>query len=56
MSRYDNLFSEVSADRSVFADKSTLDPLAEPGEIIPWTDQERALASILIGITEVTSR
>lgn len=52
MSRYDDLFEEVSTDASVFADKSALDPLAEPKEIVPRIDQERALASILTGVTE----
>jgi archaeal cell division control protein 6 len=52
MSRYDDLFDELAADESVFADKSVLDPLTEPNEIVPQTDQERALASILTGVTE----
>jgi archaeal cell division control protein 6 len=52
MSRYDDLFDELAADESVFADKSVLDPLTEPNEIVPRTDQERALASILTSVTE----
>lgn len=34
MSRYDDLFDDVRIDSSVFADKSVLDPLAEPEEIV----------------------
>ena len=52
MSRYDDLFDEVPANDSVFADKSALDPLAEPAEIVPRTEQEQALASVLTGVTE----
>lgn len=36
----------------MFANKSTLDPLVEPDEIVPRPDQERALATILTGVTE----
>lgn len=36
----------------MFADKSALDPLAQPEEIIPRIDQERKLATILTGVTE----
>lgn len=36
----------------MFVDKSALDPLAEPDEIVPRTDQERTLGSILTGVTE----
>jgi len=49
---YDRLFDDVLADDSVFADKSLLDPLAEPEEIVPRTDREQALARILTGVTE----
>lgn len=52
MSRYDDLFADLVENDSVFADKSELDPLAEPEEIIPRTEQERALATILTGVTE----
>ena len=52
MSRYDDLFDELAMNESVFADKSALDPLAEPDEIVPRIDQERALATILTGIEE----
>ncbi|MDL5363348.1 Cdc6/Cdc18 family protein [Halalkalicoccus sp. NIPERK01] len=52
MSRYDDLFDDVAANDSVFADKSVLDPLSEPDEIVPRTDQERALATTLTGVTE----
>ncbi|KYH25034.1 ORC1-type DNA replication protein [Halalkalicoccus paucihalophilus] len=52
MTRYDDLFDELAADESVFADKGALDPLAEPEDIVPWTEQERALGRILTGVTE----
>ena len=34
MSKYDDLFDATAPDDSVFADKSALDPLAEPDEIV----------------------
>lgn len=52
MSRYDELFDDLAAHDSVFTDKSALDPLAEPEEIVLRTDQVRTLAMILTGVTE----
>lgn len=37
MSR-DDFFDELATNNSVFADKSALDPLAEPEEIVPRDD------------------
>lgn len=34
MSRYD----ELATNDSVFAEKSALDPLAEPDDVVSWTD------------------
>ena len=39
MSKYDDLFNETALGDSVFADKSALDPLAEPDEIIAHDEQ-----------------
>ncbi|WP_336361970.1 Cdc6/Cdc18 family protein [Halalkalicoccus salilacus] len=50
--KYDDLFDETAPSDSVFADKSALDPLAEPDEIIARDKQERELATILNGIHE----
>ena len=52
MSRYDDLFDETANRESVFAAKGELDPLKAPTEIVPRTDQERALAEILSGVTD----
>ncbi|WP_336361918.1 Cdc6/Cdc18 family protein [Halalkalicoccus salilacus] len=52
MTRYDDLFDEATAGDSVFADKSALDPLAEPEEVVPRTEQEQQVARILAGVTE----
>ena len=52
MSRYDDLFDDLAMGDSVFTEKSALDPLAEPDEIVPRPDQKRALATILTGVTE----
>ena len=52
MNKYDDLFAKTTPTDSVFADKSALDPLAEPDEIIAREDQERELATILNGIHE----
>ncbi|MFC7008497.1 hypothetical protein [Halalkalicoccus salilacus] len=47
MSRYDDLFDEATAGDSVVADKSALDPLVEPKEVVLRTEQEQKLARIL---------
>ena len=52
MSKYDDLFDNTAPDESVFADKSALDPLAPPAEIIARDDQEQQLATILNGVHE----
>ncbi|WP_331234269.1 hypothetical protein [Natronorarus salvus] len=52
MSRYDDLFDETANRESVFAAKGELDPLRIPTEIVPRTEQERALAEILTGVTD----
>lgn len=50
MTDYDDLFDDVAAADSVFADKGALDPLADPDEVIARDTEERALASILAGV------
>ncbi|AGB38782.1 Cdc6/Cdc18 family protein [Natronococcus occultus] len=52
MSKYDDLFDEVTADESLFREKGVLDPLAEPDEIHARDAQERELASLLAGVHE----
>lgn len=52
MSKYDDLFDETRPDGRIFADKSALDPLADPDEIIARDDQERRLATLLNGVHE----
>lgn len=52
MTRYDDLFDETAAASSVFADKKALDPLTPPEEPVARPTQERALATILQGVTE----
>jgi orc1/cdc6 family replication initiation protein len=52
MTDYDDLFDETAPDDSVFADKSALDPLAEPEEILAREEQERQLATLLNGVHE----
>lgn len=50
--KYDALFDETAPDDSVFSDKSALDPLAEPDEIVARDAQEQQLARLLNGIHE----
>lgn len=52
MSKYDDLFAEVTAEESLFLEKGALDPLAEPDEIHARDDQEHELASLLAGVHE----
>ncbi|NHN60129.1 AAA family ATPase [Halorussus sp. JP-T4] len=52
MTDYDDLFDDVAATDSVFADKGALDPLADPDEVVARDEEERALASILTGVDE----
>jgi len=52
MTDYDDLFETTAPDDSVFADKSALNPLAEPDTIRGRDDQQRQLATILNGIHE----
>ncbi|XVH32227.1 Cdc6/Cdc18 family protein [Haloferacaceae archaeon DSL9] len=50
--RYDELFAETTPEESVFVDKSALNPLESPEEVIGREKQERELAGILNGISE----
>jgi archaeal cell division control protein 6 len=50
MSTYDDRFAETAPDDSLFIDKGTLDPLADPEEIVARDVQERELATILNGV------
>jgi orc1/cdc6 family replication initiation protein len=50
MTDYDELFAETALDQGLFADKSALDPLQAPEEVIARDDQQRRLASLLNGI------
>lgn len=50
MSTDDDRFAATAPDDSVFADKSALDPLAEPDESHARETQERELATILTGV------
>lgn len=52
MSQYDELFDATAPDDSLFADKSVLDPLAEPAQIHAHDAQERELARLLNGVHE----
>jgi len=52
MGKYDDLFAETTPEDSVFADKGTLDPFADPEEIVAREEQERALARILTSAHE----
>lgn len=52
MTEYDDLFEDTATSDSVFADKSALDPLAEPDEIVARESQEREIASLLQGVHE----
>ncbi|WP_394740102.1 Cdc6/Cdc18 family protein [Natronococcus roseus] len=52
MSKYDDLFDEVTAEESLFREKGALDPLAEPDEIHARDAQERELAALLSGVHE----
>jgi hypothetical protein len=56
MSKYDDLFDATALDDSVFADKSALDPLAAPDDIVARDDQERRFATILQGVHQGYSR
>jgi cell division control protein 6 len=47
MSRYEDIFEETASKNSVFRDKSALDPLAEPPELIPRPEQEQRIATLL---------
>ena len=42
MGKYDDLFDDTRADESVFADKSALDPLAEPTRSSPGRPRNAA--------------
>ncbi|ELY54922.1 cell division control protein 6 [Natronococcus amylolyticus DSM 10524] len=52
MSKYDELFDEVTAEESLFREKGALDPLAEPDGIHARDAQEHELASLLAGVHE----
>ncbi|WP_331234036.1 Cdc6/Cdc18 family protein [Natronorarus salvus] len=52
MSKYDDLFDETAPENSVFADKSALDPFADPEDIVAREEQERAVARMLNGVHE----
>jgi cell division control protein 6 len=50
MTDYDALFAETAPDNRIFADKSALDPLQDPEDVVARTDQQRRLATLLNGI------
>ena len=50
MTDYDSLFEATAPDNRIFADKSALDPLADPDEIVARDEQEHRLATLLNGI------
>lgn len=52
MTDYDDLFDQTAATDSLFRDKSALDPLAEPEEVVARDRQQQRLAQLLSGIHE----
>ena len=50
MTDYDSLFEATAPDNRIFADKSALDPLADPDKIVARDEQEHRLATLLNGI------
>lgn len=52
MTDYDDLFARTAATNSLFTDKSTLDPLAEPEEVVAREAQQERLAQLLSGVHE----
>jgi len=55
MTDYDDLFDDVAAADSVFADKGALDPLADPDGVVARNDQEQALVNVRSGVHEGVS-
>ena len=52
MDKYDDLFERTASDGNVFADRSVLDPLADPDTVVGREEQENALATLLNGANE----
>ena len=50
MTDYDALFAETASNNRIFADKSALDPLQDPENVVARTAQQRRLATLLNGI------
>lgn len=50
MTDYDTLFAETASNNRIFADKSALDPLQDPKDVVARTAQQRRLATLLNGI------
>jgi len=52
MTDYDDLFTRTVATDSLFTDKSALDPLAEPEQVVAREAQQERLARLLSGVQE----
>ena len=50
MTNYDELFADTAPEHRIFADKSALDPLQDPEEVVARDEQQRRLATLLNGI------